>query len=151
MKYFVRSLKYFCRLCVICAVVLVLMSLTKMTTLSPADIVYILLHTSQGWILIGAALLLSAFYPRFGFISRKIEGDLQECRQTILDTFTTAGYVVVDGQAEELTFRCKNVFNRLHYLYEDEITVVQYGQWIVVSGQGKSVVRIERLLISKMK
>lgn len=148
MKYLVRSLKYFVKLCVICTVAFLVMVLANMTPLTPAQAPAILFHTPQGWILIVAAVTLAAFYPRFGFLTRQIEGDVAENRTQLVNAMQSAGYTLVSEQDGRLSFRAANPMRRLAWIWEDTITAEQYGQWIVLSGPGKHVARVEHKLKS---
>ena len=67
MKYFVRSLKYFCALCVLCIVLMGLMLMTGTSALSLDDTLYAIFHTDRYLMLFTAIVVLAALYPRFGF------------------------------------------------------------------------------------
>lgn len=148
MKYFVRSLKYFVKLCVICTVVFLVMVLANMTPLTPVEAPAILFHTPQGWILIVAAGTLAAFYPRFGFLTRQVEGDVQQNRTQLINAMQSAGFALVSEQSGQLSFRAANPLRRLAWIWEDTITARQYDQWIVLDGPGKHVARVEYKLRS---
>lgn len=151
MKHLVRSLKYFCKLCVICVAVMTLMIYTGMSSMTGADMMYILTQTIQGWILIGAALVLSALYPKFGFLTRNSRGDIKECRKDIVDAFSAMDYAIDNESESSITFRAKSSARRFIQLYEDEIKVSQDGPWIVLEGWSKGVVRVECLLESYIR
>lgn len=151
MKYLIRSLKYFLKLCVICIGAYVILMLAKMTPLTPADIPYVLFRTPQGWLLIGAAVLFSALYPRFGFSARRVEGDLEQDRTQLLNAMQSIGYELAAEEEETLRFRAATALRRLAMLCEDEIAVSQYGQWIVFEGPGKQTVRAEYKLKSYLE
>lgn len=151
MKYLVRSLKYFLKLCVICMVVFFVMVAAKMTPISPVQAPGILFHTAQGWILIVAAAVLSALYPRFGFLTRQIAGDAEEHRMPIVDALKSMGYALASEQDGRMIFRAMNPIRRLTLLFEDAITVSQYGQWIVLDGPGKPVTGAELKLKSLLE
>lgn len=148
MKYLVRSLKYFVKLCVICTGAFLVMVLANMTPLTPAQAPAILFHTPQGWILIVAAVALAAFYPRFGFLRRQVAGDVEEHRPQLVNAMKSAGYVLVSNVDGRLVFRASNPLRRLVWIWEDPITAEQYGQWIVLDGPGKHVARVENKLKS---
>lgn len=148
MKYLIRSLKYFVKLCVICTGAFFVMVLANMTALTPSEAPSILFHTPQGWILIVAAVVLAAFYPRFGFLTRQVDGDVAENRTQLVNAMKSAGYALVSDKDGRLTFRAANPLRRLVLLLEDTITAEQYGQWIVLDGPGKHVARVEYKLKS---
>ena len=126
-KYIVRSLKYFFALCVLCIALMGLMLMTGTSALSLDDTLYVMLHTDRYLMLFAAIVALAAVYPRFGFVVRRVEGDIE------------------DGV---MTFRADNFGQKLMLLGEDEIKVSQYGQWIVLDGIRRGVARVQYRLDS---
>ena len=101
MHSFVRSVKYFVHLCVLCAAVILVMHLAGMLAVAPAELPALLFASWRGWVLAAAVVLLSAAYPFTGFVTRRVEGFL-----------------------------------------DDEVRVAQFGQWIELSGQRRTVARV---------
>ena len=96
-----------------------------------------------GFRLIAAVIvLLAAFYPRFGFIVRRVEGDVEEHREQIVNAFRSAGFELRREEDDALFFRAKGPLHRLLLLGEDEIKVSQYGQWIELEGIRRGVARV---------
>ena len=87
MKYFIRSLKYFVALCVICVAILALMLATGTSALTLDQTVYVMFHTSRYATLFAAIVVLAALYPKFGFVVRKVEGDVEENREQIINAY----------------------------------------------------------------
>lgn len=139
-KYLIRSLKYFAALCVLYVAFMFAMNRMGATMLTLADDWAILVGTSRGWMMIAAAVVMSAIYPKLSFITRRVEGDMTENRAQIFAAFEAAGYALVHEEESRLVFRAGHV-SRLFYLWEDEIAVEQYGQWIEISGIRRAVVR----------
>ena len=131
-KYIVRSLKYFFALCVLCIALMGLMLMTGTSALSLDDTLYVMLHTDRYLMLFAAIVALAAVYPRFGFVVRRVKGDIEENREQILNA----------------TFRADNFGQKLMLLGEDEIKVSQYGQWIVLDGIRRGVARVQYRLDS---
>lgn len=142
MKYFIRSLKYFVSLCVICIAILGVMLATKTSALNFDQTMYVMFHTWRYAVLFAAIVLLSAFYPIFGFITRKVEGDIEENRPQIINAFKAAGFELSSEKEDVMTFKAKSILQKLTLLGEDEITVSQYGQWIVIDGIRRGVARV---------
>ena len=140
-KYIVRSLKYFFALCVLCIALMGLMLMTGTSALSLDDTLYVMLHTDRYLMLFAAIVALAAVYPRFGFVVRRVEGDIEENREQILNAFRSDE----DGV---MTFRADNFGQKLMLLGEDEIKVSQYGQWIVLDGIRRGVARVQYRLDS---
>ena len=142
MKYFIRSLKYFVALCVICVAILALMLATGTSALTLDQTVYVMFHTSR------YATLFAALYPKFGFVVRKVEGDVEENREQIINAFKSAGFSLRGEEDGVMTFRADGPLRKLMLLGEDEIKVSQYGQWIQIDGIRRGVARVEYRLDS---
>ena len=148
MKYLVRSLKYFVALCVLCVVLMALMILTGSSNLTAEETIYLMFHSDR-FVLLGVAMVvLAAAYPRFGFITRRVEGDVEQHRTQINNALHTAGFRLVKEEDGVLYFRGDGVLKRLSLLFEDEISVRQYGQWIEIEGIRRGVAKAWYLLDS---
>ena len=98
--------------------------------------------------LFAAIVALAAVYPRFGFVVRRVEGDIEENREQILNAFRSAGFSLRSDEDGVMTFRADNFGQKLMLLGEDEIKVSQYGQWIVLDGIRRGVARVQYRLDS---
>lgn len=148
MKYLVRSLKYFVALCVLCVVLMALMILTGSSNLTAEETIYLMFHSDR-FVLLGVAMVvLAAAYPRFGFITRRVEGDVEQHRTQINNALHTAGFRLVKEEDGVLFFRGDGLLKRLSLLFEDEISVRQYGQWIEIEGIRRGVAKTWYLLDS---
>lgn len=143
MRYLVRAVKYFAAFCVIyLAVVWLSVSTMNGYDQSVWDYVWATLQTTRGQLLVVAVVVLSAFYPRFGFITRRVEWDMEDERDQIIATFALAGFSLREEGDGRMVFRADNMLDRLVMLFEDEITVVQYGQWIDITGIRRGVAKV---------
>ena len=79
MKYLIRSVKYFIALCVLYLIIMALMLLTNTSVLTPSETFSALVRSTRGQVLIVAVVLLSALYPKFGFIRRQ---EIAACART---------------------------------------------------------------------
>lgn len=148
MKYLIRSLKYFVALCVLCVVLMALMILTGTSQLTAEETIYLMFHSDR-FVLLGVAMVvLAAAYPRFGFITRRVEGDVEQHRTQINNALHTAGFRLVKEEDGVLFFRGDGLLKRLSLLFEDEISVRQYGQWIEIEGIRRGVAKAWYLLDS---
>ena len=118
-KYIVRSLKYFFALCVLCIALMGLMLMTGTSALSLDDTLYVMLHTDRYLMLFAAIVALAAVYPRFGFVVRRVEGDIEENREQILNAFRSAGFSLRSDEDGVMTFRADNFGQKLMLLGED--------------------------------
>ena len=112
MKYLIRSVKYLLALVVLYLAVLMLMTLTRTSLLSPAESLSMLVHSTRGQLLIAAVVVLAALYPRFGFISRRVGGNLRTDREQIVRAFETEGFALRRETPGELVFRGGSLIDR---------------------------------------
>lgn len=138
--YLIRSLKYFVALCVLYVAFMYAMHEAGATMLTLADDWAILTGTPRGWLMIAAVVAMAAIYPKLSFITRRVEGDIADDRERIIAAFEVAGYSLTGEEDGRMVFRAGRV-QRLFYLWEDEIAVAQYGQWLEITGIRRSVVR----------
>lgn len=148
MQYFIRSLKYFVALCVLCTAIVGLMLATGTSALNFEQTIYVMFHTSRYAMMLGAIVVLAALYPKFGFVVRKVEGDVAENREQIVNAFKAAGFTLRAEREGVMTFRAEGILHKLMLLGEDEIKVSQYGQWILLDGIRRGVARVEYRLDS---
>lgn len=151
MKYFIRSLKYFCALCVLCVVIMYLNRLAGTARLTMEETFYVMFHSTRGMLLPVAIVVLAALYPRFGFITRQVEGDIDANRRQILNAFRAEGFSLRGEKEGTLIFRADNWARKLLLLGEDELKVSQYGQWIRIEGIRRGVARVQYRLDSYMQ
>lgn len=142
MKYLVRSVKYFVALCVLCVALMGLMLLTGTSQLSAEETLYLMFHSDRFLLLAVAVVILSASYPRFGFVVRRVKGNLTQHRQQIESAFHTAGFVCVKEQSGVLTYRAESIVRKTMLLFEDEITVREQQGELVVEGIRRAVAPI---------
>lgn len=141
-KYLLRSVKYLIALCVLYVALVALMGATG-TLYNPAPSLFeTLFRTPRGWTMVAAIVLLAIFYPRFGFVRRCIEGQLDLHRRQVETAFANAGFTLRREEEGTLVFVADNPLRRLALLFEDEIRVGQYGQWIEIEGNRRAVARI---------
>ncbi len=143
MKYLIRAVKYFAAFCVLyLAVVWLSFATTKGMDVNVWDHIVATFATTRGKMLGLAVVVLSALYPRFGFMTRRVECDMAEERDYLLQVFALAGFSLKEESEGRMVFRADNILSRLVMLFEDEITVEQYGQWIDVSGIRRGVAKV---------
>ena len=153
-KYIVRSLKYFFALCVLCIALMGLMLMTGTSALSLDDTLYVMLHTDRYLMLFAAIVALAAVYPRFGFVVRRVEGDIEENREQILNAFRSAGFSLRSNEDGVMTFRADNFGQKLMLLGEDEIKAIIEGvlsELGIENPTGKDKGNIMKHLMPKVK
>jgi hypothetical protein len=143
MKYLVRALKYFAAFCVLyLAIVWLSVMTTKGMDVSAWDYIVANFQTTRGKLLGLAVVVLSAAYPRMGFMTRRVECDMEDERDYLLQVFAASGFTLKEESEGRMVFRADNILSRLFLLFEDEITVEQYGQWIDITGIRRGVARV---------
>lgn len=151
MRYFIRSLKYFVALCVLCAAIMALNLLSGFSALTFEESLYVMFHTTRGLMLPAVIVLLAAFYPKFGFVVRKVEGDVEQNREQIVNAFKAAGFSLRSEADGKMVFRADGPLHKLMLLGEDQIEISQYGQWILIEGIRRGVARVEYRLNSYLE
>jgi hypothetical protein len=89
-----------------------------------------------------AVVVLSALYHRMGFMTRRVECDMQEEHDYLLRVFAAAGFTLKEESDGRMVFKADNILSRLVMLFEDEITVEQYGQWVDITGIRRGVAKV---------
>ena len=136
-------MKYLLAFCVIyLAVVWLSLKTTRGMDVSVMDYVVATLQTTKGQLLMAAVVVLSALYPRFGFMTRRVECDMEEEKDVIIAAFARAGFSLKGESDGRMLFRATNVLDRIVMLFEDEIVVEQYAQWINITGIRRGVAKV---------
>lgn len=149
-KYLIRSAKYFVALCVLLVAIMAL-NRAMGSTLTIRETFYVMFHTTRGLLLPVVVVVLALCYPRFGFIVRRVEGDTELDREQIVNAFRSAGFSLRREEEGTLFFRADGFVQKLLLLWEDEIRVSQYGQWIKLDGIRRGVARVQYRLDSYLQ
>lgn len=149
-KYLIRSAKYFVALCVLLVAIMAL-NRAMGSTLTIRETFYVMFHTTRGLLLPVVVVVLALCYPRFGFIVRRVEGDTELDREQIVNAFRSAGFSLRREEEGTLFFRADGFVQKLLLLWEDEIRVSQYEQWIELDGIRRGVARVQYRLDSYLQ
>lgn len=143
-RYIVRSLKYLLFISVLYIALVWLMSVTSYS--EKVDMWVLLesqLRSEQGTLLIVAFIALAIFYPRFGFMRRKVEGvDITRDRIRIDNAMRVYGFMFVGMEGETLVYRANGVIKRLSFMYEDRVEVRVVDGGVEIDGIRRAVARI---------
>ena len=143
-RYIVRSLKYLLFISVLYIALVWLMSVTSYS--ENVDMWLLLesqLRSEQGTLLIVAFIALAIFYPRFGFMRRKVEGvDITRDRIRIDNAMRVYGFMFVGMEGETLVYRANGVIKRLSFMYEDRVEVRVVDGGVEIDGIRRAVARI---------
>ncbi|MEG1405902.1 MAG: hypothetical protein RSC34_04750 [Alistipes sp.] len=143
MKTISRIVKYFVSLCVLTSLLIALLYAVGMAAGTPADLLELLFHTTKGWIFVGAVILLSLLYPRIGFMTARVRGDINNDHAQLAEAFRTEGFKQVDDTAGVLTFRATSALRRLSLRFDDAVTVRQQGKWVEIEGARRVVALVQ--------
>ena len=124
-RYLRRSAKYFATLIVLCVVVVTVLCATGLSAVPFGDMGHALFHTWRGGLLFLMAAGMAAAYPISGFVRREAAADIDEDRDSIVQTFAAAGFVLTEETAGVMKFRAATPLRRLRLLLEDEIEVTR--------------------------
>ena len=143
-RYIVRSLKDLLFISVLYIALVWLMSVTSYS--EKVDMWLLLesqLRSEQGTLLIVAFIALAIFYPRFGFMRRKVEGvDITRDRIRIDNAMRVYGFMFVGMEGEALVYRANGVIKRLSFMYEDRVEVRVVDGGVEIDGIRRAVARI---------
>ena len=143
MKYVIRAIKYFVAFCVLyLGIVWLGLKSSNGMEHSVWESVMMTMQTTRGLMLAAAVVVLSALYPRMGFMTRRVECDMQEEHDYLLRVFAAAGFTLKEESEGRMVFKADNILSRLVMLFEDEITVEQYGQWVDITGIRRGVAKV---------
>lgn len=143
MKHVIRSVKYLIAFIVLyLGVVWISLMTSKGIDVSVWDYVATTLASQRGKLLIGAVVLLSAFYPRFGFMSRHIKLNIDTDRDHIIERMAAAGFSPIEQSEDRLVLRANSILDRLMMLFEDEIEVKRDGEGVMISGNRRGLAKI---------
>lgn len=142
MKYFIRSLKYFCYLILILAVIIAALVLTGFVE---ADLSKMFVHGYDSlWQMALVMLVFALIYPRFGFSRRTVQlnGSPEEVRPGVLRVMEGLGYVPEDAPEGSLCFRRRSGLSRALKMWEDRITMTPSATGWEVEGLTRDLSRI---------
>ncbi len=145
MRYVIRSLKYFIFLSVLILALIGVMVLSypEVAGVGYWDMVRAQLLSRDGlWLAVGV-VLLSAAYPRFGFVSTFIEGcDIERDALRIENTMLQSGFKLVEEGKGYKVYRAAGPVQRLMMMFEDRVEVRTEDGGVTITGLRRQVVRM---------
>ena len=86
-------------------------------------------------------VLVAAVYPRFGFVSRKLDtsADWDTVRSTATDYFRNKPFKVISETKDSITFRRRDVIGRITKMCEDQISLIRTEEGYTLEGLRKDV------------
>ena len=152
MNYFVKSLKYLLLLCVLYVVLVWVISLTDPTAGDVATQLKAQMASSRGVWMVVVVIVLSGFYPLFGFMRSRINGFSEERDEVRLDNaMQLYGYHLVEHRDGVKIYRATSFLRRLTLMFEDRIEVREVDGGIELVGIRRMVSRIAYQLNAYMR
>lgn len=143
-QYIRRAAGYFIKLLVLVVLLYLLMFVTGTARVSAGFFITELFVTPRGIALVAALAVLSAFYPKFGYVSRTVDADIEADHEAVVNAFRAAGYTLVkEVPGEWMAFRAISVFRRLWLTFDDKVTVKASGEGVVIEGNRREAVHAQ--------
>lgn len=143
-NYIKHSLKYFLKLLLLVVLIYLLLFVSGTARISAQALLSELFTSRSGLLMLLALLLLSGFYPKFGFVSRKIGADIVRDREKIVNALHASGYSMTkEKESESMEFRASSAFKKIWTMWDDKITVTATDDGIVMDGIRKEVVQAQ--------
>lgn len=139
MRYFIRSVKYFLYFSLLTTVIILALVLLGAVE---GDINTIFEGGySALWKIAIFFAVIAAVYPKFGFVSRKLEttGDWDTVKETAKTYFQEKTLRLEEEGADFVSFRRRSPFERLTKMYEDRIILRKTDEGYVLEGLRKEV------------
>lgn len=149
MRYAIRAVKYFVYVSILATLFIAILVAAGFVQ-SDIDLIF-----EQGWLsiakILAAFAAVSAFYPLFGYTSRKalMPGEYKEVKEVAIEAMQDRGYVLEREQDENMTFRMQSGFGKMRRMLEDRITLKRDYSGFYVEGLTKDVTRLVYALESK--
>lgn len=142
MKYTIRAIKYFFHFAIITTIILIILvfigaaeaNINTMFRGGAADI----------WKIAAMFALIAAVYPKLGFTNHEttVTADWNQIRGEVIEYFKEKGYFLESESDGIVTFRHRNILNRMTRMSEDRITVTTGPGAMSLEGLRKDVLRL---------
>lgn len=143
-RYLIRAVKYFLWLTVLFVVIFMLLNMTGTANAEAGQGFKALLNSSRGITMLVVIVVLSALYPRFGFVSRIVNADLHRNREAIVRAFSDSGFTLASEDGEHMSFKASMPGKKAMMLWEDTIVVTAVADGRVnIEGLRKEAVKAE--------
>lgn len=143
-QYIRRAAGYFIKLILLVTLLYLLLFLTGTAKVSAELFFREMFSTVRGWMLFAALAVLAAFYPKFGYITRRADAEITADRESIIKAFHEDNYIMVSEEpGVSMTFRVGSVWRRFWMTFDDAVRVTAEEGSVVIEGVRKEVVRAQ--------
>lgn len=139
MKYLIRSVKYFFYFAILTAVIITALSMIGAVEGGIENIFED--GYNSLWKIAIFFILVAAVYPKFGFVSRKIdtEAEWDTVRNKAVEYFSNKPFKVVSETPDSITFRRRDLIGRITKMCEDQISLIKTEEGYAMDGLRKDV------------
>ena len=139
MKYLIRSVKYFFYFAFLTTAIVLALILIGAVEGGINDIFED--GYNSIWKIAVFFALVAAIYPKFGFVTRKLdtEADWDTVKSTATDYFSHKPFKVENETADAISFRRRDIIGRITKMGEDRITIVRKEDGYALEGLRKDV------------
>lgn len=139
MKYLIRSVKYFFYFAILTAVIITALIMIGAVEGGIENIFED--GYNSLWKIAIFFILVAAVYPKFGFVSRKIdtEAEWDTVRNKSVEYFSNKPFKVVSETPDSITFRRRDLIGRITKMCEDQISLIKTEEGYAMDGLRKDV------------
>ena len=140
MKYFIRSVKYFFYFAFLTTVIILVLVMIGAVE-GNIDTIFEGGYSAL-WKIAIFFSLVSAVYPKFGFVCRKLDttGSWDDVRNAAVTYFGGKPFKLETETGDEVSFRRRDIISRISKMGEDRITVRRTDDGFVMEGLRKDVI-----------
>lgn len=107
------------------------------------DILQLRMASEDGMMLVGAFVLLAAFYPLFGFMRKRVDGcSFERDMARINNAMSLYGFKLKEDRGNVKVYQADNILRRITLMFEDKIEVSVVDGGIELKGLRRSVARV---------
>lgn len=139
MKYLIRSVKYFFYFAALTAIIIFVLVFIGAVE---GDINDILKDgVNSIWKMIAFFVLVAAIYPKFGFVTRKLNttADWDTVKATAEAYFQEKPFKLESKTEDCMTFRRRDIISRLTKMGEDRISICRTDDGFILEGLRKEI------------
>ena len=139
MIYLIRSVKYFFYFAILTAVIITALIMIGAVEGGIENIFED--GYNSLWKIAIFFILVAAVYPKFGFVSRKIdtEAEWDTVRNKAVEYFSNKPFKVVSETPDSITFRRRDLIGRITKMCEDQISLIKTEEGYAMDGLRKDV------------
>lgn len=123
-----RSAKYLVKLLILFVILFAFMMWSETSALSFESIEGFFASyfgTTKGWLFTAVVLVWSAVYPKVEFVTRHMDYDMSEGKDSIIKAFGMGRMMLADETEGKMVFRGESIGRKLWFLWDEAVTVTR--------------------------